>query len=166
MTLSLADALDEEIYDQGIQLIEYAFPDCVYAAYYNSSEMCRPVIAINKKIETTGARNIAKAHELAHHLSCPTDLLSLSKLGRQKFENLANRRMLERVMSLPMLVRAFESGARSLLDLSEYLEISEEGILRGLRFYKEVYGDSLHLGRHLLTFSPFNVSPFRPLCHV
>lgn len=156
----LADSLDQEICAQNISVLKYDLKSNIKAAYYYAAFITNPVIVLNKNIDTTYESNGAIAHELGHHYSCCGNLLEMSPRLQIKYETLAARWALNRIMGLGMLIGAYRAGIRSLQELTEYLEICPEFITRGLALYDEIYGPELYYRGYTVTWDPFNIEPY------
>ena len=102
-------------------------------------------------------RNALKAHELGHHESCICDLLTAPKWIRQKYETLADRWKLQRIMPIEKLIRAFDNGNLTPLSLSDYLEITVEEFMYGINLYEEIEGPIYDYGQYTIIWHPFNI---------
>lgn len=157
--MTLAERLDQEIEDKNISVLLYNLKSEVKAAYYNAASLSGPVIVLNKKrdIMTSYEGNGLKAHELGHHHSSCGNLLEMPRRLQIKYETMADRWALRRVMPIHQLIAAYIAGARSMEDLSDYLEISPEFIARGLECYEHIYGPELKYNGIVITWDPFNI---------
>jgi len=153
----LAQSLDQEIHDQNIVLLKINFKSNIKAAYFYAASISNPVIAINKNIDTTFETNSQKAHELGHHYTCCGNLLEISPRLQIKYETLAKRWALNRAMPLDRLINAYIAGARSLQELVECLEVSQEFIIHGITLYDSIYGPKLLYKGYTFTWDPFNI---------
>ncbi len=153
----LADKLDQEIENQNIVLLRYNFKYGVKAAYYNAASVSNPVIAINSRVDITYEMNGLKAHELGHHHTCCMNLLGISPRLQVKYETLAQRWALNRTMPPDRLIEAYNAGARSLQELTDYLEVSEEYILQGIALYEGICGPETRYDGYTITWDPFNI---------
>jgi len=132
--LTLSEQLDQEIHDKGIILeIASDMPEKFEAYYDNAYGVPNPYITINANVKSERARNALKAHELGHHENCICDLLSAPKWIRQKYETLADRWKLQRIMPIEKLIRAF------------------------IALYYQIYGAELQYGQYTIYWDPFNI---------
>lgn len=156
--LTLSEQLDQEIHDKGIILeIASDMPEKFEAYYDNAYGVPNPYITINANVKSERARNALKAHELGHHENCICDLLSAPKWIRQKYETLADRWKLQRIMPIEKLIRAFDLGNTTPIALSDYLEIPIEDIFSGIALYYQIYGAELQYGQYTIYWDPFNI---------
>jgi Zn-dependent peptidase ImmA (M78 family) len=160
--LSLSEQLDQEIYDKGIILeIANDMPEKLDAYYDDACGVSRPYITINSCVESERERNALKAHELGHHENCICDLLSAPRWIRDKYEILADRWKLQRIMPIEKLICAFDAGNVTPLALADYLEITIDELISGLKLYERIKGPMLKYGQYSITWNPFNIKKDR-----
>lgn len=156
--LSLSEELDQEIYDKGIILeIAADMPEKMEAYYDDANGVSHPYITINANVKSEPERNALKAHELGHHESCICDLLSAPLWIRQKYEVLADRWKLQRIMPIDKLIRAFDLGNTTPLSLSDYLEITIEELMAGIALYERIKEPIYQYGQYTIIWNPFNI---------
>ena len=156
--LSLSEELDQEIYDKGIFLeIAADMPEKLEAYYDNANGVSHPYITINTNVKSELERNVLKAHELGHHENCICDLFTAPKWIRQKYEALADRWKLQRIMPIEKLICAFDAGNVTPLALTDYLEITIDELVSGLKLYERIKGPMLKYGQYSITWNPFNI---------
>lgn len=95
--------------------------------------------------------------ELAHHKLTYGDIADYSIFNNRKFENYARRHGFISAVPLCEIVEAYNYGVRNLYELSEYLQLSEEYILKAIEQYKKIYGIGTHYGEFSITFDPLRV---------
>jgi len=156
--LTLSEQLDQEIYDKGIILeIASDMPEKFEAYYDNAYGVPNPYITINASVKTERERNALKAHELGHHEGCICDLLTAPKWIRQRYETLADRWKLQRIMPIEKLICAFDLGNVTPLALADYLEITVEELAAGIALYERINGLIYHHGQYTITWHPFTI---------
>lgn len=158
MQLRLSDQLDQEIFDQGI-ILDYTdiLTTACDGAYYAADDLIAPVIAIKGSIRGSRNETVAKAHELGHHYSCICDLTAAPDWIQKKYEVLADRWKLQRIMPIDKLIRAFDAGNVTPLSLADELELPVEELMSGITLYQKIYGPKLHHGQYTITWCPFNI---------
>lgn len=154
--LTLSEQLDQEIYDESIILeIASDMPEKFEAYYDNAYGVSHPYITINANVVSERERNALKAHELGHHENCICDLLTAPKWIRQKYEVLADRWKLQRIMPIEKLIYAFDLGNVTPLALADYLEITVEELMAGIALYERIRGPVYNYGQYTITWHPF-----------
>ena len=156
--MQLEDILDQQIYDEGI-IVETQDLSAAHAdgLYYSADDISSPVITLHSGLMTTHHKNYVKAHELGHHRNCVRNLFEAPKWLRQKYELLADRDWIRRLMAPGALVAAYENGVRNPFDLSEYLQIPLEALMKGISICYEQYGPVTHYGQYCIYWNPFNI---------
>lgn len=156
--LALAEELDQEIYDNGINVEEFDTTDFhVDGLYYNSDDLASPVITLNSTL-TEREKNSIKAHELGHHNYCVCNLFEAPQWIQRKYETLADRYKLERIMPVEKLLEAFDNGDCAPMALADFLEITLEELASGIKLYQQIYGISLTRGQYTITWQPFKIT--------
>ena len=156
--LRMEDALDQHIYNEGIYLDDnFEMPAFEDGIYYNADDMPYPIIAINKNLKNTYQRNYVKAHELGHHYNCICNLFEAPVWIRQKYEVLADRYWIEKIMSVDRLIAAYKSGVRSPFELVEYLQIPLESIMKGFETWYQKEGPVTYRGQYCIYWNPFDI---------
>lgn len=160
--LRLEDALDQQIYDEGIALERHFFNhSSTDGLYFNTDDLTCPVITINKNITSTQETNYIKAHELGHHHSCIRNLFDAPAWIQKRYEMLADRDWVERIMSLDRLVEAYDHGNNTPMSLADYLEIPLEALVKGIDICYRKYGLVTYFGQHCIYWNPFNIKKDR-----
>ncbi|MGS0667723.1 toxin [Staphylococcus arlettae] len=105
--------------------------------------------------------NIRKAEvlfeELGHREKTYGNILDQSKWINRKFENYAVRHGYESALPLRIIIEAYHYGISNLYELAEYVELSEEYIIKVIEFYKKKYGLSTYFNGHVIMFEPLRV---------
>jgi hypothetical protein len=153
----LRDLIEQQAFDDGVTLVSFPFETGPKAAYYRT-EGSLAVAAISSNIKDPHDWNVQALHEVKHHETCVYDLAKVPRLVRQKYEALADRRMLRDCMPLCKIVEAFEHGACNLYDFAYYLEITEEFFKKGLLIYQQICGPSFACSGYIIFFDPFYIS--------
>jgi hypothetical protein len=150
----LRELIEQEAYNSGVTLVDFAFKSNIKAAYYRT-EGCLAVAAVSSAIEDPHEWNVHALHEIKHHESCVYDLPKMPPAVQHKYELLADRLMLKSCMPPDKLIAAYETGCRSFFDFAEYLEITEVFFKTGLCLYAQICGPSVTYKGFCLRFDPF-----------
>ncbi|MGX0157591.1 uncharacterized protein DUF955 [Staphylococcus cohnii] len=95
--------------------------------------------------------------ELGHHEKTYGNILDQSKWINRKFENYAVRHGYQAALPLRLIIEAYHYGISNLHELAEYVELSEEYIIKVVEFYKKKYGLSTYFNGHVIKFEPLRV---------
>lgn len=132
----------------------YALPSG-YEGFYSDG-----YILIDKSIS-----NYRKAEvlfeELAHHKYTWGDILDQEDFNNRKFENYARRAAYQNALPLDLILEAYHYGVSNLYELSQYVQLSEEYILKAIEFYKKKHGLSVYYKSHIIKFEPLQVFGYK-----
>lgn len=95
--------------------------------------------------------------ELGHHEKTYGNILDQSKSINRKFEGYAVRHGYQAALPLRIIIEAYHYGISNLYELAEYVELSEEYIIKVIDFYKKKYGLSTYFNGHVIKFEPLQV---------
>lgn len=101
------------------------------------------------------------AEELAHHKLTWGDITDQSKFNNRKFENYARRAGYQAALPLRIIIEAYHYGISNLHELAEYVELSEEYIIKVIEFYKKKYGLSTYFNGYVIKFEPLQVFEYK-----
>lgn len=112
-------------------------------------------IAIREDLPTERQKAETLLEELEHGYSTCGSILDQSKPLNRLQELRARRRAYKRQVTFPSLIKAYDAGCKSLYQLSEELDVSEEFLLGALRMYADKYGSRpVCYDNHLIYFYP------------
>lgn len=114
-------------------------------------------IGISKSIESNAEKRCVLAEEIAHSLYTVGDILDQNNINNVKQEKYARKKAYEDLLPLSLLIEAYEQGIRSLHEMAEYLEVTEDFFKASLNHYQRKYGLYARYGRYVLYFSPLTV---------
>ncbi|MEG0702274.1 MAG: hypothetical protein RR449_01725 [Christensenella sp.] len=157
---SLAEQLNQEIYNENICVDEHEFSNVDLDGMYHSADyLASPVISINtRSVKTTAHQNYVKAHELGHHHNCICNLFEAPTYIRQKYELLADRDWVERILTPERIVQACSSGVRNPFELAEYLEIPIAAVNKGLEICFQIHGcENTYYEQYIICWNPLTV---------
>lgn len=99
--------------------------------------------------------------EIAHHKYTWGDITDQSKFNNRKFENYARRAGYQAALPLRIIIEAYHYGISNLHELAEYVELSEEYIIKVIDFYKKKYGLSTYYNGYVIKFEPLQVFEYK-----
>ena len=147
----LYEQLEQEVFDGGFWLQEIAMPDDI------EGMLVADTICINSRMESRYQKNRVLCHELKHGETCPHNLLTTPKLLQNKFETIATRATIKKLVPIDALIFLYESGAREPWEFSDALEVDEAFFVSALKTYHSIYGYHYRYKGRILSFSPFTI---------
>lgn len=92
--------------------------------------------------------------ELSHCKLTVGNISNLENTSNRKQEIKARRLGYEKIVGVLNLISAFENGARTKYEISEYLEITEKFLTDAIDYYKQKYGMYFEVDNYVLHFEP------------
>ena len=114
-------------------------------------------IAIRKDIETQAEKSCVLAEELGHHYTTAGDILDQTDVMNQKQEYRARLYGYNLKIGLTGLIRAYEAGCRSLYEMADFLDATEEYLKEAIQCYRSKYGVCTSIDNYVVYFEPFAV---------
>ena len=114
-------------------------------------------IAIRRNIETQVEKSCVLAEEIGHHCTSSGDILDQTDIMNRKQEYRARVYGYNLKIGLTGLIRAYEAGCRSIFEMAEYLDATEEYLKEALLCYKSKYGIYTAVDNYIIYFEPFAV---------
>lgn len=113
-------------------------------------------IAIRRNIETQVEKSCVLAEEIGHHCTSSGDILDQTDIMNRKQEYRARFYGYNLKIGLTGLIRAYEAGCRSIFEMAEYLDATEEYLKEALLCYNQnmVYAC---VDNYIIYFEPFAV---------
>lgn len=111
-------------------------------------------IAIHNEIRTSSEKSCVLAEELGHHYTTVGDILDQSSVSNRKQELRARMWAYNKLIGLLGIVKSYEHGCRSLYDMAEYLEVTEEFLKDALERYRQKYGMYTIVDNYIIYFEP------------
>ena len=148
------EKLLDEVHQLGIKVLEVdVSTNKEYGLYLGN------IIIINSNM-TDAQKYCVLAEELGHHITTYGDITDLTKSENRKEEFKARKVACEKLITPECIIKAILSGANSLYDLSEMLDVTESFMIDTIKYYKSKYGVYYTGKSHLLIFSPLHVVGF------
>ncbi|SFC99412.1 ImmA/IrrE family metallo-endopeptidase [Clostridium uliginosum] len=111
-------------------------------------------IAINNKLKTISEKSCVLAEELGHYHRTVGNITDQTNIKNRKQEIKARRWGYEKLVGLVNIINAFEYGAHTLFEMTEYLEVTEEFLNNSLNYYRKKYGISCEIDSYIIYFEP------------
>lgn len=113
------------------------------------------VIGLSRRLRTYKEKACVLAEEIAHHETNTGDILDQSDSGNSQQEYRARMRAFDRLVGLAGIVTCFKAGDRSLWEMAEHLEVTEDFLKEALAAYRNRYGDGVALDDCWIRFEPY-----------
>ena len=110
-------------------------------------------IAISKNLNMSEKKCVL-AEELGHHHTSVGNILNMEDLSNRKQERQARLWGYNKLIGLPGIVNAFESGCQSAYEASEFLEVTVEYLQECIDCYRDKYGICTEIGNYIIYFIP------------
>ena len=111
-------------------------------------------IAIRKDISTQAEKSCVLAEELGHHYTTVGDIIDQTEVSNRKQEYRARLFGYNLKIGLIGIVHAYEAGCRSLYEMAEYLDATEEYLKEALDCYHSIHGIYATLDNYIIFFEP------------
>ncbi|MBR4079821.1 MAG: hypothetical protein IKK29_06375 [Christensenellaceae bacterium] len=147
----LSERLEQEIYSNNFELMNAELVGDLEALIIGDT------IIIDTRIKNQYRKNYLMCHELQHGFTCPYDLRKVPKSLQNKFEKIADRRTITKLIPISTLVELYEQGIRSLWEFSDALEIDEPTVEKALKYYHGKYGYNFRYKDKIINFLPFRI---------
>ena len=95
------------------------------------------------------------AEELGHYHTSSGNIIDTSNVQNQKQEMRARMWAYDRQVGLIGIVESFRAGCRTLSEMAEYLEVTEEFLGDALERYRQKYGIYTTIGHYIIYFEPY-----------
>lgn len=115
--------------------------------YYNGN------IAIEKKLTQT-QKACVLAEELGHHYTTVGNILDQSDPVARKQELRARLWAYNKMVGLHGIISAYRHHCRTLADMAEYLDVTEQFLADCLETYRQKYGCCVELDNYVIMFEP------------
>lgn len=111
-------------------------------------------IAIRKDIETAKEKSCVLAEELGHYYTSFGDILDQTDAMNRKQEYRARLYGYNLKIGLMGIVQAYETGARNLFEMAEFLDVTEKYLAEAVDCYKSKYGLFTQIDNYIIYFIP------------
>lgn len=111
-------------------------------------------IAIRKGIETQAEKSCVLAEELGHYYTSVGNILDQTDIANRKQEYRARFYGYNLKIGLMGIVQAYTHSCRSLYEMAEYLEVTEEYLKEAIECYRSKYGEYTRIDNYVIYFIP------------
>lgn len=112
------------------------------------------VIGLSRRLQSYKEKACVLAEEIAHHDLNVGDILDQPDAGNSQQEYRARIRAFDRLVGLSGIVTCFKGGDRSLWEMAEHLEVTEDFLREALEAYRLRYGDGILVDGCWISFEP------------
>ena len=112
-------------------------------------------IALSHRLRLYKEKYCVLAEEIAHHDLNVGDILDQSDAGASQQEHRARMKAFDRLVGLAGIVTCFKAGDRSLYEMAERLEVTEDFLREALDAYRLRYGDGVMVDDCWIRFEPY-----------
>ena len=121
---------------------------------YNNGRIKGNRIAIRKDLETSAEKICVLAEELGHHYTSVGNIIDQTNPDNRKQERKARLWGYERLIDLPRIISAYDSGCRNRYEAAEYLGVTELFLQDCIDCYRSKYGIYKKMGDYIIYFEP------------
>lgn len=140
----------QEAADNGLEIIEdFAFDSDAGGILVGNT------VLMSRRLRTYKEKACVLAEEIAHHETNTGDILDQSDSGNSQQEHRARMRAFDRLVGLAGIVTCFKAGDRSIYEMAERLEVTEDFLKEALAAYRNRYGDGVALDDCWIRFEPY-----------
>jgi hypothetical protein len=141
----------EKAKKEGIEVIENCKIGRLEGLYIDN------IISLSNKLETAAQKKCVLGEELGHYYTTYGNIINQDNISNIKQEKRARAWAYQKLISFKDLIKAFEDGVKSRYQLSIYLEVTEEFLINGMKFYKRKYGSNIKYKNYYICFEPLGV---------
>ena len=95
------------------------------------------------------------AEELGHHYTTTGNILDQQNVENAKQELHARTWAYNECIGLIGIVKAFESGCKSLYEMADYLNVTEDFLKDALESFRRKYGIYTEIDNYFIFFEPY-----------
>ncbi len=111
-------------------------------------------IAIKKDIPTQKEKACVLAEELGHFYTSTGNILDMEDAGNRKQEAHARLWAYNRQIGLQGIISCYKANCRTLHDMAEHLDVTEEFLNDAIECYRSKYGLCVQLDNYVIGFQP------------
>ena len=141
--------LENHAKHERVEIINYHFSNKRIKGLY-----CNNTIALNKRLRTQKEKACVLAEELGHFHTTVGDILDQSKTENRKQEYRARVWAYDRLVNLQGIIKAHESGCKTLFEASELLDVTEEFLKESIEHYRRKHGAYVKVDNYVIYFEP------------
>lgn len=111
-------------------------------------------IAIKKDLPTQKEKACVLAEELGHFYTSTGNILDMSDTANRKQEQRARLWAYNKQIGLQGIIDCYNSRCRTLHDMAEHLDVTEEFLSEAIDCYKRKYGICIKVDNYIIGFQP------------
>lgn len=111
-------------------------------------------IAIRKDIPTLKQKSCVLAEELGHYYTGVGNILEQNSINNIKQERYGRIWAYNHQIGLIGILQSYLANCRTLYDMADYLEVTEEFLIDALQYYKSKYGTFTEIDNYIIYFEP------------
>ncbi len=143
------ERLQQTAADKGLEVVDY---------HFDSNRIhglcCDHTIALSRSLPNSTAKACVLEEEIAHYELTVGDIIFESIPANRKQEHRARMLAYYRRCNPNMIADALRAGHRSLTDIAEHIEVTEEFLVDAIEGYRQKHGLAVQVGEDLLMLEP------------
>lgn len=120
----------------------------------NDGRIAGERIAIRSDIETSTEKSCVLAEELGHYYTSYGNIIDQTDTSNRKQEYRARLKGYEIKIGLSGIIECYKHGCKSLHDMAEFLDSTEEYLQSAINCYKSKYGIYTQDSDYIIFFEP------------
>lgn len=135
--------------DKGLEVVDY---------HFNSDRIhglcCDHTIALSLSLPDSTAKACVLEEEIAHYDLTVGDIIIETDPQNRRQEHKARMLAYSRRAGLEKLTAALRAGHRTVADIAEYMDVTEEFLAAAIEGYRSKYGQHVKVGDEWLILEP------------
>ncbi len=115
---------------------------------------CDGAVAISNDLRTQSEKACVLAEELGHFYTSTGNILDMSNTANRKQEQRARLWAYNKQIGLQGIIDCYNSRCRTLHDMAEHLDVTEEFLSEAIDCYKRKYGICIKVDNYIIGFQP------------
>lgn len=111
-------------------------------------------IAIRSDLKTSVEKACTLAEEIGHYKTTSGNIVKLNDIADQKQEYRARLYGYNLAVGLLGIIKCYENGCKSIYEMAEHLNVSENYLTDALECYKRKYGLYTTIDNYIIYFEP------------
>lgn len=121
---------------------------------YNDGRIKGKKVAIRKDIKTTTEKACVLAEELGHYHTSSGNILNQIDIQNRKQEYRARMWAYNRLIGLNSIIDCYKANCKTLYEMANYLDVTEEFLKDALESFKKKYGLFKKVDNYVIYFEP------------
>lgn len=111
-------------------------------------------VLMSRRLRSYKEKACVLAEEIAHHDLNVGNILNQSDTNASQQEYRARMRAFDRMVGLTGIVTCFKAGDRTIWEMAERLDVTEDFLGEALKAYRLRYGESVRIDNFWICFEP------------